>query len=108
MNLKTVTLSFLLGATTATMLGSMAPKAEASTPQYTPLQRAQYSMCVTGRTYKGHINNGLMDMELAVDATTRNIINLQQENGWGAETNTALLTASNLGFSGGSCGLYLM
>jgi hypothetical protein len=31
MNLKTVALSFLVGAATATMLGSMAPKAEAST-----------------------------------------------------------------------------
>ena len=103
MNLKALALTALA----ATTLGfGTAPKAEASTPR-AGLREAQYTLCVTGRTYRQHVENGYMSQSMASKATARNTLKLQNENGWGAETNTALVNAATFGYSGGQCGYYL-
>ena len=105
MNLKTVTISFLVGAATATMLGSMAPKAEAATPR-AGLRAAQYELCDAGHYYRDDVRNGYMNQRQAIQEAAYYAVDLQAENGWGSETNTALSDAAEHGYWGGNCNIY--
>ena len=104
MNLKTVTLSFLAGAATVGMLGALAPEADAA-PR-SGLRAAQYELCDAGHYYRQDVANGYMNRRQAIREAALYAVDLQNENGWGPETNTALSSAAEHGYLGGNCNIY--
>ena len=104
MNLKTVALSFLAGAATVGMLGALAPEADAS-PR-AGLRAAQYELCDAGHYYRQDVANGYMNRQQAIQEAAYYAVDLQNENGWGPETNSALSSAAEHGYLGGNCNIY--
>ena len=102
MNLKALALTALA----ATTLGfGTAPKAEASTPR-AGLRAAQYELCDAGHYYRDDVRNGYMNQRQAIQEAAYYAVDLQAENGWGSETNTALSDAAEHGYWGGNCNIY--
>jgi len=101
MNFKALALTALA----ATTLGfGTASKAEAA-PR-AGLRAAQYELCDAGHYYRDDVRNGYMNQRQAIQEAAYYAVDLQAENGWGSETNTALSSAAEHGYWGGNCNIY--
>ena len=80
------------------------PKADAA-PR-AGLRAAQYELCDAGHYYRQDVANGYMNRRQAIREAALYAVDLQNENGWGPETNTALSSAAEHGYSGGNCNIY--
>ena len=81
-----------------------APQADAA-PR-AGFRAAQYELCDAGRYYRDDIRNGYMNREQAIEEAAMYAVDLQVENAWGPETNTALSRAAQEGMTGGNCNAY--
>ena len=70
------------------------------------LRAAQYELCDAGHYYRQDVANGYMNRKQAIREAALYAVDLQRENGWGPETNTALAAAADHGYRGGNCNIY--
>ena len=96
----TIVGSTVIGAT----LLAGAPQADAA-PR-SGFRAAQYELCDAGRYYRDDIRNGYMNRKQAIEEAAMYAVDLQVENAWGPETNTALGNAAQEGMTGGNCNAY--
>ena len=95
----------LLTSAAIAVVGLTAVEAGIAAPR-AGLRAAQYELCDAGRYYRQDVANGYMSRKQTIQEAAMYAVDLQNKNGWGPETNTALAQASEHGYLGGNCNIY--
>ena len=100
------TLAAIASATLFTGALALVSASKADAAPRAGLRAAQYELCDAGHYYRQDVANGYMNRKQAIREAALYAVDLQRENGWGPETNTALAAAADHGYRGGNCNIY--